>query len=123
MKISRGRDGFLKCKWKGCSSSVTGPINSLLNHLKSEHNVEATYPREQLRWLGMGKCNFKALQLDRKQLGECSRFRKATLKAPHVKLLQLTTSIVSTFTRDSSWLVKVVRIIFFRLHSATAIGM
>ncbi|KAJ6623894.1 hypothetical protein B0H10DRAFT_1943670 [Mycena sp. CBHHK59/15] len=42
MKVSRGKDGFLKCKWKGCSSSVTGSINSLLNHLKIEHNVEAT---------------------------------------------------------------------------------
>lgn len=43
MKVSRGKDGFFKCKWKGCSSSATCSINSLLNHLKIEHNVEATY--------------------------------------------------------------------------------
>ncbi|KAJ6530762.1 hypothetical protein B0H19DRAFT_1384645 [Mycena capillaripes] len=43
MKISRGKDGCLKCKWKGCRSSVTGSIHSLLNHLKIEHDVKATY--------------------------------------------------------------------------------
>ncbi|KAJ7858034.1 hypothetical protein B0H14DRAFT_3447548 [Mycena olivaceomarginata] len=43
MRVSRGKDGSLKCGWKGCSSSLTGSINLLLNHLKIEHAVEATY--------------------------------------------------------------------------------
>ncbi|KAJ7246621.1 hypothetical protein C8J57DRAFT_1523323 [Mycena rebaudengoi] len=43
VQVSRGSLGSLKCKWKGCGSSVTGSIHSLLDHLKIEHGVEATY--------------------------------------------------------------------------------
>jgi hypothetical protein len=43
MTVSRGTDGDLKCKLSGCSYSVTGSINSLVNHLKITHNIEATY--------------------------------------------------------------------------------